>query len=247
MIHFLIAPDFPPENFAGWHLLNTLLQKITDNPIRLITPAGHREQMDVLRNQKVNLVYANPFDAAQLVHEQGYLPLVKPRACSDEMLITSYADSPYQHSDELKAGCKILATENQDLRLLGLRLLESANLTEQDIEWIAVDTFQEAARRLINQEADAAFFLVSSYLHFMPNTRKQMKTLMQSRIGDLYHIILLHPDDAELHDFFRDTFIQIGNTDDGEKVLQDLDMRGFDAVSQEDMEFMIDLMETLKD
>ena len=56
MIHFLIAPDFPPENFAGWHLLNTLLQKITDNPIRLITPAGHREQMDVLRNQTVNLV-----------------------------------------------------------------------------------------------------------------------------------------------------------------------------------------------
>ena len=140
-----------------------------------------------------------------------------------------------------------IQTENQDLRLLGLRLLESANLTEQDIEWIAVDTFQEAARRLINQEADAAFFLVSTYLHFMPNTRKQMKTLMQSRIGDLYHIILLHPDDAELHDFFRDTFIQIGNTDDGEKVLQDLDMRGFDAVSQEDMEFMIDLMETLKD
>ncbi|MBD3613646.1 PhnD/SsuA/transferrin family substrate-binding protein [Kingella kingae] len=247
MIHFLIAPDFAPESFAGWHLLNTLLQKITDNPIRLITPTGHREQMDILRNQKVTLVYANPFDAAQLVREQGYLPLVKPRAYSDEMLITSYADSPYQHSDELKAGCKILVTENQDLRLLGLRLLESANLTEQDIEWIEVDTFQEAARLLINQEADAAFFLVSTYLHFMPNTRQQMKTLMQSRIGDLCHVILLHPDDTELHDFFRDTFIQIGNTDDGEKVLQDLDMRGFDAVSQEDMEFMIDLMETLKD
>lgn len=247
MIHFLIAPDFAPESFAGWHLLNTLLQKITDNPIRLITPTGHREQMDILRNQKVTLVYANPFDAAQLVREQGYLPLVKPRAYSDEMLITSYADSPYQHSDELKAGCKILVTENQDLRLLGLRLLESANLTEQDIEWIEVDTFQEAARLLINQEADAAFFLVSTYLHFMPNTRQQMKTLMQSRIGDLCHVILLHPDDTELHDFFRDTFIQIGNTDDGEKVLQDLDMRGFDAVSQEDIEFMIDLMETLKD
>ena len=244
MIHFLIAPDFAPKSFAGWHLLNTLLQKITDNPIRLITPAGHHEQMDILRNQKVNLVYANPFDAAQLVREQGDLP---PRACSDEMLITSYADSPYQHSDELKAGCKILVTENQDLRLLGLRLLESANLTEQDIEWIEIDTFQEAARRLINQEADAAFFLVSTYLLFTLNTRQQMKTLMQSRIGDLYHVILLHPDNAELHDFFRDTFVQIGNTDDGEKVLQDLDMRGFDAVSQEDMEFMIDLMETLKD
>ena len=173
MIHFLIAPDFAPESFAGWHLLNTLLQKITDNPIRLITPTGHREQIDILRNQKVTLVYANPFDAAQLVREQGYLPLVKPRAYSDEMLITSYADSPYQHSDELKAGCKILVTENQDLRLLGLRLLESANLTEQDIEWIEVDTFQEAARLLINQEADAAFFLVSTYLHFMPNTRQQ--------------------------------------------------------------------------
>ena len=26
-INLLIAPDFAPERFAGWHMLNTLLQK----------------------------------------------------------------------------------------------------------------------------------------------------------------------------------------------------------------------------
>lgn len=25
--NFLIAPDFSPERFAGWHMFNTLLQK----------------------------------------------------------------------------------------------------------------------------------------------------------------------------------------------------------------------------
>ena len=38
-INLLIAPDFAPERFAGWHMLNTLLQKKSGIHIPLLTPA----------------------------------------------------------------------------------------------------------------------------------------------------------------------------------------------------------------
>ena len=46
--NFLIAPDFSPERFAGWHMFNTLLQKRSGHDLHLVTPASHAEQEDSL-------------------------------------------------------------------------------------------------------------------------------------------------------------------------------------------------------
>lgn len=248
MLNFLIAPDFPPEDFAGWHLLNTLLQRLMDTDIHLVMPANHTEQDNWIKKDDIALIYANPFDASQLVRERGYLPLVRPNDRPDEMVIASYTDAPYQHSDDLKVGCKILVTENQDIQLLGLRLLESAAIGRSDIEWIQVDSYQEAARRLIAKEADAAFFLLNAYQNFRPNTLKGMKVLMESHINDLSHVVLLNPKYADLHPALLTAFAHMVNEPDGRLVLQDLNIpKGFSELSEEDAEFMIDLIETLRD
>ena len=41
-LNLLIAPDFAPERFAGWHMLNTLLQKRSGLQLHLLTPASPR-------------------------------------------------------------------------------------------------------------------------------------------------------------------------------------------------------------
>ena len=43
-LNFLIAPDFAPERFAGWHMLNTLLQRRSGIQLHLLTPASPAEQ-----------------------------------------------------------------------------------------------------------------------------------------------------------------------------------------------------------
>ncbi len=248
MLNFLIAPDFPPEDFAGWHLFNTNLQRATDTTIRLLMPADHREQTESLDNSKVGLIYANPFDASQLVRERGYLPLVRPIGRPDEMVIASYKDSAYRHSDDLKKGCRILVTSNQDVIMLGLRLLESAGLAEKDIEWLHADTFQEAARRLIEKEADAAFFLKDAYHNFRSSTLGYLKILMESRINDLSHVVLLHPDYAEYQDILQEAFTGVISTSAGKVILEDLNIpQGFEILTQEDVEFLIDVIDTLRD
>lgn len=248
MLNFLIAPDFPPEYFAGWHIFNTNLQRLTDNTIHLLTPADYPEQNALLDKEKICLVYANPFDASTLIRERGYLPIARPIGQSDEVIIVAPADSPISHSDQLPTQCKILVTDNYDIRLIGLRLLESAGLTKDTVNWLNADTYQEVARRLINHEADAAFFLASTFHHFSPTTLHNLKILMESRINDLSHVVLLHPDFADFQSLFRQTFINMGSHKAGQMALDDLALsQGFELLSEEDAEFMIDLIETLHD
>lgn len=248
MLNFLIAPDFPPENFSGWHIFNTLLQKRTGLRIRLLTPADSQEESQMYQQNRVDLVYANPFHAAELIRREGYLPVVRPIDCPDEMVIATYADAPFQHSDELPEQSRILVTDNADVRLVGLRLLESAALSEYDIRWEKAATFQAAARRLIAREAEAAFFLSSAYRAFNTSTRERLRILMESRLDDISHVLVVHPDSAAHRRPLCDAFTQMRRDRAGEMVLADLGIsQGFEQLDEEDAEFMIDLMDTLRD
>ena len=82
-INLLIAPDFAPERFAGWHMLNTFLQKSSGIAIHLDTPASAQEQNDKIQSQNIEAIYANPFDAATMIREQGYRAVARPIGKSD--------------------------------------------------------------------------------------------------------------------------------------------------------------------
>lgn len=249
MLNFLIAPDFPPDNFVGWHIFNTNLQRKMKTDVHLLTPADHHEQMEWIEQGQVGLIYANPFDAAELVRHKGFLPVARPIDKFDEMVIATHLDAPYQHSDELSKGCRILVTENRDVRLIGLRLLESAGLEENDIQWHPVPTFQAAAYGLIQtRDYDAAFFLASAYNEFNVSTRKKLRPLMESRLNELSHVVLLSPTFLDLHDVIKAAFVSMCDDAEGRFILEDLGIpKGFEELTDEDVEFMIDLMETLKD
>src|SRR5690554_37958 len=84
-INVLIAPDFAPEHFAGWHLFNTLMQRKTGLALRLLTSASASEQAQLITDGKADIIYANPFDAASMVRDAGYVALVRPINKANEM------------------------------------------------------------------------------------------------------------------------------------------------------------------
>ena len=55
-LNFLIAPDFAPERFAGWHMLNTVLQKRSGESLHLLTPASAAEQAELIAKLKAESV-----------------------------------------------------------------------------------------------------------------------------------------------------------------------------------------------
>ncbi len=248
-LNLLIAPDFAPERFAGWHLLNTVLQKHSGLALSLLMPASAAEQAQLLADGKVDAVYANPFDAAVLVRDSGYQAVARPIGKPDEMVIVTAASSPMNTVEDLQPGCRIGLTDNKDVKLIGLRLLEPADLTEADVQWQLVDSYQAAARMAIKAEVDASFFLAEAYHSLSRLTKGQLKPLIESKLADITHVLLTHPCMGEENSAkLCQALLALGDTPEGQSVLDELGMnKGFEAMSEEDAEFMIDLMDTLLD
>jgi phosphonate transport system substrate-binding protein len=247
-LNFLIAPDFAPEHFGGWHMLNTALQRRSGIGLHLVTPADAAEQSALVAAGRADLVYANPFDATDLIRQQGYVPFARPTRHFDEMVIATRLASSANRVEDLQPGLRIALTNNRDVRLIGLRLLEPADITEADVQWVPVDNYQAAARLALSGEVDAAFFLAQAYATMSRITRGQLKVLVQSAIHDISHVLIAHPRMAAELPAISQALLALGADETGREILGALGMPdGFSDMTQEDAEFMIDLMDTLLD
>ena len=245
--NMLIAPDFSPERFAGWHMFNTLIQKRANLNMHLNIPTSHAEQETVISEGDIQVIYANPFDAAILIREHGYHAVARPIGKSDEMVIAAAANSDINSLDDIKAGATIAMADNRDVKLIGLRLLEAVDIEEADLNWSVTETYQAAARQVIKGEAQAAFFLAEIFHSFSRLTKAQLSVLIESDLADISHVLLIK-DGFPDTDILMDAILNLHNDDDGKEALTELGMpQGFEAMNEEDAEFMIDLMDTLLD
>lgn len=247
-LNFLVAPDFSPERFTGWHMLNTVLQRRSGIHLHLLTPTSSAEQSELLAAEKADLVYANPFDAADMIRDQGYIPFARPSGHFDEMVVATGVESGLQKLEDIKPNHRIALTDNKDVKLIGLRLLESADLTEALVQWVPVESFQAAARLAIKGEVQASFFLADAFASLTRMTRSQLHVLVESRISDISHVVLAHPRMATELPLISDALLGMGREKGDADVLDALGLpNGFESMSQEQAEFMIDLMDTLLD
>lgn len=245
--NMLIAPDFSPERFAGWHMFNTLIQKRANLNMHLNIPTSHAEQETVISEGDIQVIYANPFDAATLIREHGYHAVARPIGKSDEMVIAAAANSDINSLDDIKAGATIAMADNRDVKLIGLRLLEAVDIEDNDLKWSVTETYQAAARQVIKGEAQAAFFLAEIFHSFSRLTKAQLSVLIESDLADISHVLLIK-DGFPDTDILMDAILNLHNDDDGKEALTELGMpQGFEAMNEEDAEFMIDLMQTLLD
>lgn len=245
--NMLIAPDFSPERFAGWHMFNTLIQKRANLNMHLNIPTSHAEQETVISEGDIQVIYANPFDAATLIREHGYHAVARPIGKSDEMVIAAAANSDINSLDDIKAGATIAMADNRDVKLIGLRLLEAVDIEEADLNWSVTETYQAAARQVIKGEAQAAFFLAEIFHSFSRLTKAQLSVLIESDLADISHVLLIK-DGFPDTDILMDAILNLYNDNDGKEALTELGMpQGFEAMNEEDAELMIDLMQTLLD
>lgn len=244
---FVIAPDFSPEHFAGWHLLNTLLQKKAHLNIHLQMPSSHDEQQALITDETPALIYANPFDAAYLIREQGYQAIAKPVDKADEMAIVTASNGNINSLADLQAGCRIAMADNRDVKLIGMRLLEAVDITEDDVHFVITDNYQAAARQLLKNQVDVAFFMLDTYHGLSKFTKAQLTPLIESDIGVISHVLLVKEQWEHSHTI-SNIILSLTDTTEGQSVLDELGMaKGFVQMSQEEAEFMIDLMNTLLD
>jgi len=231
-------------------MLNTVLQRRAGVGLHLLMPADAAEQKQLLDERAIGLVYANPFDASALIRERGYLPVARPRGRADEVVIAAAANAPARCVEDLSYGCRIALTDNHDVRLIALRLLEPADLDPERIAWRAASNYAAVARLLLEGEADAGLFLADAYHRLSRLTRERLRPLVESALCDIGHVLLAHPRIAAQLPALQAELLALGDLAhrQDQPLLDALGLeQGFDAMGAEDAEFMIDLIDTLLD
>jgi len=242
---FTVSPDFTPDHLSGWYIFNTWLQKQTDNAIHLEMYNDFHDQREAIKKDNVDLIYANPFDAAMLVRERGFKPLVKAAGLSDEAIIAVNVDNQVEDVAHLNSGIKVAVTEDPDVHMMGMIMLEPGDLDASNVEIIQSDTYVLVAKHLLKNEADVGIFLAESFDDLSNMIKKQLRILVRSQISVIHHSLMIGPKLLGQRENIQNTLMQMTGDEKGKGVLESLGFTHWENVDDEEMEFMIDLMDTL--
>jgi phosphonate transport system substrate-binding protein len=240
-----VSPDFPPAQMAGWYIFNTWLQRQLDEQIHVELYPNFASQRKAIQDGEIDLIYANPFDAAMLVREKGFTAIAAPLRKSDEAIIAVALDSPVRKIEDLKPGTRIAATDDPDVNLISMIMLEPADLSAQNTHTQTVDTYVLVAKKLLQGQADVGFFLRDAFAGLSGMIQRQLRELVRSEIHVIRHVLLAGPRMREQHDDLRRILPAMNSEARSKGVLDSLGLLGWETQEQEDTEFMIDLMDTL--
>ncbi|NOQ17131.1 MAG: PhnD/SsuA/transferrin family substrate-binding protein [Methyloprofundus sp.] len=242
---FTVSPDFTPDHISGWYIFNTWLQHQTDSAIHLEMYNDFHDQREAIKVDNVDLIYANPFDAAMLVREKGFKPLVKPVGESDEAIVAVHADNHVEDVAHLQAGIRVAVTEDPDVHMMGMIMLEPGDLDASNVEIVDSDTYVLVAKHLLKNEADVGIFLAEAYDDLSNMIKKQLRILVRSQISVIHHSLMVGPRLLEQREKIANILVNMHNDEKGKGVLESLNFQQWEVVDDEEMEFMIDLMDTL--
>lgn len=242
-----VSPDFTPDRIAGWYIFNTWLQRQLGEHIHLELYPDFASQREAINKDEIDLIYANPFDAAMLVREKGFAAIATPINISDEALIAVAAGSPIHKIEDLQPGTRIAATDDPDVNLISKIMLEPADLSAQNVEIQTVDTYVLVAKQLLQDKADIGFFLRDAFAGLSSMIQRQLRELVCSEIYVIRHVLLAGPRLLERQQELRELLPAMSTDIKGKGVLTSLGLQGWEQQNQEDTEFMIDLMDTLVD
>lgn len=242
---FTVSPDFSPNYLSGWYIFNTWLQRQTGDAIHLELFDNFQAQREAIQSNQIDLIYANPFDAAMLVREKGFLPLVKAAGVTDEAIIAVNGNNPVSDIAQLSPGIKVAVTEDPDVHMIGMIMLEAGDLDNSNIKTSFYDNHVLIAKNLLNGEADLGIFLAKAFDDLSSLTKKQLKILVRSEISVIHHTLMLGPKLTNKRDEIQNLLLSMNNDEKGISVLSNMGFEMWDKVEDEEMEFMIDLMDTL--
>jgi phosphonate transport system substrate-binding protein len=242
---FTVSPDFIPERLSGWYIFNTWLQKQTGLAIHLEMYNDFQSQRLAIENNQIDLIYANPYDAAMLVREKGFLPLVTAADKSDEAIIAVHCENNVVDVANLAPGIRVASTDDPDVHLMGMIMLEPGDLDASNTTLLLASGYVLVAKHLLKGEADVGIFLAEAYDDLSAIIKKQLRVLVRSQIGVIHHSLMIGPKMLDKRLEIQEILTHMGKDEKSDGVLKSLGFSRWKKIEEEEMEFMIDLMAAL--
>ena len=246
-----VSPDFSPDHIAGWYIFNTWLQNQTTQAISLNLYNSFDKQREDIKADKIDLIYANPYDASMLIREKGFIAIASPHQKSDEAVICVNSESDYTCVEDLKPGCTVATADDPEVSTIGMIMLEPADLSKDNVTVDELKNYVLVAKNLIGNKADAGFFLKEAYDDMSKFIKSQIRPIVTSEISVIRHTFLVGPNFIENSEISEEKFRVLINSmhesEKGASTLKSLGFEKWDNQDHEEAEFMIDLMDTLVD
>ena len=223
--NFTVSPDFAPDHMSGWFYFNTWLQRKLGTDI-------HLELYDTFEQQRA---------------EMGFKALVRPVSKRDEAVIVVAADSAVSAVEDLEPGTRVATTADPDVDTIGMIMLEPADLDADSVQKHTYNSHVLIAKSILNGEADVCFILKQSYDELSDLIRSRLRVLVTSQISVVHHALLVGPAMMGCFEQLRDLLVAMSKDEKGIGVLENMEIRGWEPMSEEQTEFMIDLIDTLID
>lgn len=240
-----ISPDVNIKYLPGWFTFNVWLQKNLNRRCHFVVHEDFAACRQALRRDEIDLIYANPYDAALLLREKGFLPVAKPQRLSDEAVIAVANEAPYTAIEDLAAGIRIASAGDPEVDMICRIMLEPADLTIDPAQCERRENYVLVAKEVLNGNVDVGFFSARAFDDLSAAVKKRLRVLLRSQIYVLHHLLLVSPRAADLAAPLQSLLMAQNETPEGQRLLADIGLTGWQPLDREDAEFMIDMMDTL--
>ncbi|MFN3884179.1 MAG: PhnD/SsuA/transferrin family substrate-binding protein, partial [Rhodocyclaceae bacterium] len=183
------------------------MQKRLERPCHFRVFEDFEECRQALRRDEIDLIYANPYDAALLLREKGFLPVAKPQSQSDEAVIAAAENAPWTKIEDLGPGLRFASAGDPEVDMICKIMLEPADLTVDPAQLEHCDNYVVVAKEVLNGSADIGFFGARAFDDLSSAVRKRLRILVRSQIFVLHHMLLISPRAAALHARLRQILV----------------------------------------
>ena len=248
-LNLAITPDILPSQQPSWYVFCNILQKKLNISIFPVEFYAFKDLTQAISRDEVDLILANPFTTTELVQNNNFIPIAKPTYTAEEMVIICKKDK-YKNILELPKTLRISASENEDIRQLGLIMLEPASIDVTASEFITANNNLLSIKKLVNGETDIAFLpkatfaslskVISDDLHLLVSNQKE-------DVDALSYVFLLNPKSASIIADLKQHLQTMSNNETEQQLLKEMHVNGWHIINDNsEIDFLINLVETLQ-
>lgn len=243
---FAISPDVNARNITDWFIFNTKIQRMTDEAFHATTYDDFADLHRAFTEGRVDLVFANAADTAMLVRDRGFLPVAAPAQVSNEATVVVSGESSIHTLDDFGDRLTVAATDAPDVERICRILLEPADLGPDTIQLTLKPNPVMVAKALLNGDVEAGFLPREAFEDLSHVIQDQLRQVISSQIYVVRHCLLAAPAISHLVEPLWAGLEAMTGSSGDQELLDGLGApRGWQRMTMEDTDFMIDLMDAL--
>jgi anti-anti-sigma factor len=207
------------SQLSGWYLFNTYMQ-------RQLQRAIHFEQEQDKKSGLTDLFFAKPFEACSMIYKKGFIPIMRPIAEADEVIILVREGDSRQMAD-FKNIDVVTASEDSFVYLLGRFLCDESHCDSSSFNFHFAGNEIKALQMLIRKKADVLFMLKKTYDGLSSFGKKNVRAIDESKTDFAFHQFCVAPHMEKEVEALSTMLASMKDDKQGQGILNDIQFEGW--------------------